>query len=177
MFFLFFVGSVLACSELVDNAVFDSDVDVCNGIYFLKEGIIINGENILFDCHSAVIRGDFGINSGIRIINSNNVTVKNCNVMHYDIGINVQNSEGVFLQDNHLLKNNFGTKFFGSENNMVDSADVSLISSVKIAGSSDNIVSFFNKKIEESSFDNVFNKQIFVFDDPRWLVWSNSFIR
>lgn len=144
-------NSVFACVDLVDNAVYSSDMNVCNKAYFLDNGLKIHGNNILFDCNHGVIRGDFFKNSGITIINSENITIKNCNVMFYDIGINVQNSRNVvFDEDTRLIRNHYGSKFFNSENNFVAGIDVSLKSPIKLAASRDNLINFFNKRVDES---------------------------
>ncbi|RLE46831.1 hypothetical protein DRJ25_03610 [Candidatus Woesearchaeota archaeon] len=151
VFLVFFVSVsvVFGCVDLHDGGVYTNSTDVCNGVFFLKNGIIIHGQDVVFDCNSAVIRGDFE-NSGITIINSGNVTVKDCNVMHFNIGINVQNSNQTVLKGNHLIKNNFGVKFFGSENVFVYGADVSLKSPVRIAGSRGNFIDYFNKRVKDS---------------------------
>ena len=175
--------SVLACVDLEDRGIYGDSVEICNKVYFLDDGVIIHGSDILFDCNNAVLRGDFFKNSGIKIINSDNVTVKNCNVMHYNLGINIQNSRAVILKENHLIKNNYGTKFFGSEECFVYDADVSLKSPVKIAGSKDNFINYFNKRIEKPlGYDNDFNRPLSVSEErkfidftPKFLYWVSPF--
>ena len=174
--------TAFACVELQDGKAYSNSTDVCNKVYFLDEGIIIHGDDVVFDCSSAVLRGNFFKNSGISIINSNNVTIKDCNVMHYSIGINVQNSRDVILMGNHLIKNKLGTKFFGSEDCFVYSADISLKSPVKIAGSKDNFIHYFNKKIKKHDFDNKFNKLLSVSEErknldftPKFVYWISPF--
>ncbi len=144
-------NSVFACVDLENNLVYSNDTQVCNDVFFLDDGIKIHGDNILFDCNNAVLRGDFFKNSGITVINSENITIKNCNVMFYDVGINVQNSENViFGEDIRLIRNHYGSKFFNSVNNFIAGIDVSLKSPVKIAASKGNLINFLNKRVDES---------------------------
>ena len=187
--FLFLISIIIqttfGCIDLVDEGVYLNNTDVCNKVYFLDNGIKIHGNDFIFDCHGAVIRGNYFQKSGVTLINSNNVTIQNCNILFYDVGINVQNSKNAQLKNNHLIKNNFGTKFFGSEDSFVYGADVSLKSPLKIAGSKNNYINYFNKVIETSlCSDNECNKPLYISEEnknfdytPKYISWINPFFR
>ncbi len=177
IFALLLVNTVFACVELEKGAVYQNSSDVCNDVFFLDKGITIHGDDIVFDCNNAVIRGYFFENSGISVINSRNVTINNCNIMFYKVGINVQNSKSVILKENRLIKNLFGTKFFNSEDNFVYGADISLTQPVKVAASKNNFIHYFNKRIEEHLCpDSECNKDFAVSEERRFLNYSPTFL-
>lgn len=78
-------------------------------------GVLIEDDDVVFDCDGYAIRGvEPGINdydgtyAGIRIL-GDNVTVRNCTIQRFDVGIQVGSAEisptNVLLQDNTLFNN------------------------------------------------------------------------
>ncbi|MFW6186237.1 MAG: LamG-like jellyroll fold domain-containing protein, partial [Halobacteriota archaeon] len=100
------------CLAPHDGMRIEKDTKFCPGEYRINDtgekGVIfINSSNITLDCQGSAIIGN---NSGFGIIldGYDNVTVKNCNVSFYDIGINWKNSKNSSLTNNYLLGNHNG---------------------------------------------------------------------
>jgi parallel beta-helix repeat protein len=92
------------CVTPTDDLYINSDTTLCPGVYNISDSgdpgvIIINADNVVLDCNGATLKGD---NSGFGIYNPgfDNVTIKNGNVLNYEIGIPLSES------DNNIISNN-----------------------------------------------------------------------
>ena len=99
--------------EIKENTIF------CHGIYNLENGIKIVNDNLIVDCNNSILAGN-GIDYGILLKDRQNVSVKNCNVTNYEIGIYLDNSSSSILKNNYLAKNKFGIALQNSIGNDVD---------------------------------------------------------
>ncbi|KYK27271.1 hypothetical protein AYK26_04000 [Euryarchaeota archaeon SM23-78] len=137
----------LCCLNPYDNMVLTKDTKLCKGTSYVNDTnddglIIINKSNIVLDCNNASIIGN---RNGKAIYNNgfDNVTIKNCNISSYDVGIEVlncknnnltnnyaeSNGRGIVLDnvnDSHLWYNTIryshydGIHLFNSSNNLLD---------------------------------------------------------
>jgi len=150
---------VLACVVPENGMVIDSSLEFCSDIYYFSKGIIVSGTNIFVDCNSAVLKTWNG-NNGILIEDSVNVTVSGCRIISFQTGIQVRNSSKVVLTDNHLIKNEVGTRFDLVSDSAVSNFDVSLRMPFELIESKNNAVSLLNKRVEgDFCADNFCNEQ------------------
>jgi len=100
---------------------------LCRGDYFLPVGdneaaITIVDDDITFDCNGASIRGDNSCKQnawgdeeekgwGIFLKNRKGIKVVNCTIKNYCIGINIDNSQKVHVENNILGYNHFSSDF------------------------------------------------------------------
>jgi parallel beta-helix repeat protein len=151
--------SVLACVVPENGMVIDSSLEFCSDVYYSSKGIVISGTDIFVDCNSAVLKTWNG-NNGILIENSVNVTVTGCRIISFQTGIHVRNSSKVILTDNHLIKNEVGTRFDLVSDSAVSNFDVSLRMPFELIESKNNAVSLLNKRVEgDFCADNFCNEQ------------------
>ena len=94
----------IPCVTPTDDLYINSDTILCPGIDNIPDSgaegvIIINASNIVLDCNGATLKGD---DSGFGIFNPGfeNVTIKNGNVLNYETGIHL------FESDNSIISNN-----------------------------------------------------------------------
>ena len=143
---LLLAPGVFACIAPSEGLRVDSSLDICNGVYFLKKGLVVSGSNILVDCNGAVLSGLIGY-QGVTIKNSRNVTVQNCKLQGYERGFAVSNSSGIVLVDNSLVKNRVGIQFTGVTKSAVFNHDISLRSDLELVKSEGNFLSNVNKPV------------------------------
>ncbi len=141
------IPAALACVVPRDGMMIGKSVDFCTDVYYLDKGILIEGKNLNLDCNGAVLKSWKG-GRGISIEHSANVTITNCRVVNYNIGLHVRNSTEVYLEDNHLVKNKIGTRFVLVSDSATFNHDVSLSVPFEINQSEDNILSLTNKFVE-----------------------------
>jgi len=139
--------AVMACVVPQEGMLIEYSIQLCSDVYYFDSGIHISGENITVDCAGAVFKSWTG-GRGISIEHSNNVTVTGCRIVNYDIGIYARNSTNLYLNDNHLLRNNVGTRFVVVSDSATFNHDVSLITPFEILESDHNILSLTNKVVE-----------------------------
>jgi hypothetical protein len=132
--------------------VLDNSSTICNDVFYLDEGLTISQENITIDCAGAIIQGKYK-GSAFYISNTKNVVVKNCRIVNYDSAFLVDNSSQVFLFDNHLVRNFFGTTLTETVNSGVYNYDISLRAPLVVLKSTDNVLSASNKFFEGSFCD------------------------
>jgi len=146
---LLLIPSVIAeCVDVQNGKTYPSSREFCGITYFLPDGITITGKDIAINCNTATMRGTFS-NAGITIINSENVTIENCNILHYEIGILVVNSTQVGVKDTGLVRNNIGIKLIDSNQNyFAHINDISLHEMVQVVNSIENAFEYTNKKLE-----------------------------
>ncbi|RJQ21464.1 hypothetical protein C4580_02205 [Candidatus Woesearchaeota archaeon] len=140
----------LACEDLIDGSVITSSVQLCSDTYDVLSGVTVTGENIVFDCGTAVLRGVLGESEiGVRVENARNVTVRKCNIVTFNQGLYLKNVTHSLIRDNALLKNRIGIRLLDSFENILEkNADKSHQFAVSAINSKFNVVMLDNKNIE-----------------------------
>ncbi|MEM7821810.1 MAG: NosD domain-containing protein [Candidatus Aenigmatarchaeota archaeon] len=117
-----------------------------------------NVENFVLDCNNEKIEGNFRNNSyGILILNSINITVKNCILSGFEIGIFVKNSSFITLINNTAEKNEQGIVLLNSAHTTLieNTAEKNLYHGIILYSTFDNYIygnrvrANFDKKILE----------------------------
>ena len=109
--FLFLITSVLAqCVTPYENIEINTSTTFCKGTYYLNDsdtnGVInITGDNLILDCNSSEFIGSNIVNSvGIVIVDRANVTIKNCILRDYFVGIYVK-GDNIHINNSTILGN------------------------------------------------------------------------
>ena len=155
---LFFLAASMVnakCVEPIDLMSINESVVFCSDAFDVPNGINIVASNVELDCGTAVLRGIFDSSEiGIRVENVNNITIKNCNVITFNIGIFLKNVTNSHIYDNALLKNNIGIRMFDSYENLIENNnDKSKVRAVSAVNSRFNIVMLGNKPVEQGFCD------------------------
>jgi len=108
----------------IDDLYINSNTIICpTETYTIEDSglpgvVIINASDVELDCNGATINGT---GSGFGIFNPgfNNVTIKNCNVHNYNVGIKLANSSSNTIINNTISDNNIGIKLDRSEKNKI----------------------------------------------------------
>jgi len=170
LLFVLLAPTVLACVVPQNGMVIDYSVQFCSDVYYFNQGISISGDNILVDCDGAVLKSWTG-GKGISIEHSSNITVTGCRLVSYDKGFYVRNSTKVFLEDNHLVKNQVGARFVVVSDSATFNHDVSLIQPFEILESDHNILSLSNKFVSgdfcSENFCNEHRNAVELFLQPK----------
>lgn len=98
-------------TEIKETAIF------CSGVYDI-DGINAANDNVLIDCNNSALRGN-GIGYGILLKDRQNVSIKNCSISSYEIGIYLDNASYSIINGNYLTKNKFGIASFNSFSNNI----------------------------------------------------------
>jgi len=160
LLFLLLIPAALACVVPEDGMVIDKSTTFCSDVYYLDSGISISGSNITLDCAGAVLNS-WEDGKGISIEHSWNVTVKKCRVINYKTGIYVRNSTNVLLINNHLIRNQIGTRFAVVSESSTLNHDVSLQTPFEMLGSQHNALSLTNKFVSgDYCSDNFCNEPV-----------------
>jgi hypothetical protein len=112
------------CLQLgqMGNIVITTDTDLCPGEYRMDDygdygAIIIKASGITLNGHGAILIGE-GRGVGIVNFRSNNVTIKNCTIKGYDVGLRIEDARNVTLQQNLICGN-------GQRNiELIDASDI-----------------------------------------------------
>lgn len=144
---LLVVPSVLACVVPQEGMVVTSSVQFCSDVHFFDRGIRVTGRDIAVSCDGTVFKSWSG-GKGISIEHAENVSVSGCRIVNYDIGLYVRNSSEVFLEDNHLVKNQVGTRLVVVRDSATFNHDVSLQVPFEVFESEHNALSLTNKPVE-----------------------------
>lgn len=102
-----------------DNMEIQQNVLFCEGAFNIESGIKILNDNLLIECNSTALIGR-GIGYGFLLKDRNGITIKNCNVSNYEIGIYLENTNDSAINYNSLTKNKFGISLLNSYNNNAD---------------------------------------------------------
>lgn len=104
-----------------------NDTVFCPGTYYLTPGIIqLVEDNVELDCNGATLVGD-GSYYAFVLHKASNMTVRNCNIINYYIGISLSPLSGSWsemtynnlLENNRIVNNTYGIHLFGSDNNSI----------------------------------------------------------
>jgi hypothetical protein len=139
------------CSDSLGIGRINKSTVLCSDTYDMPEGIKITSDNLVLDCGTAIIRGNYQKGTGITIENRKNITITRCHVLTYNVGIFISNSTQVHLYDNGMLKNDIGVRMYNAYENIIEKHnDKSIIKPVSAIMSKFNIVMLGNKNIERS---------------------------
>jgi parallel beta-helix repeat protein len=97
-------ATICSCVIPTDDLYINSDTTLCPGFYNIPDSgadgvIIINASNIVLGCNGATLNGD-GSGFGIYNPGFDNVTIKNGNVLNYEIGIHLSGSDSSIISNN-----------------------------------------------------------------------------
>ncbi len=169
LFFVLLAPAAMACVVPEDSLAIDTSTTFCSDVYYFDNGISITGSNLLLNCSGAVLKSWSG-GRGISIEHASNVTVTDCRVVNYGIGIYVRNSTGVYLEDNHLVRNLVGTRLVVVSSSATFNHDVSLTAPFEVFESRNNALSLTNKIVSgpfcETNFCNEHRDAIPLFVQP-----------
>jgi parallel beta-helix repeat protein len=124
---------------------------LCNKAFDVPSGILIRTDNVTLDCNGAIIRGT-GLqdNQGIIIERADDITIKNCNILNFDVGIYIKEGDRNTITHNALLKNRIGVRLLEAfENRFEGNADKSLLKPVSALGSKFNTFWLTNKDLDK----------------------------
>ena len=135
------------CTRELDLPRINQDTRLCADNFYPK-GISITADNIVLDCGTAVLKGEFK-GTGILIQNRKHVTLKNCQIANYDAGILIRNSQDIIILDGNLVRNLIGIKAVDSSGIIVEnSQDISITRPVQLINSAGNVFHYTNKRLE-----------------------------
>jgi parallel beta-helix repeat protein len=124
--------SVLVCFFVFPSFALAADITDCqeitaSGDYTITADIIghsgtcfnIKADDVNFDCNDKTISGD-GTGSGILLSSRTGVTIENCNIEHFDNGINLGSSDGNIITNLHAKTNEaYGIRLLDSDSNTI----------------------------------------------------------
>lgn len=138
------------CQNPMNGKTYTTDRVFCSETFYLPDGIIIDNDNVVIDCGHAVIKGTNFEKTGITIRNRKNIVIKNCKIANYAVGLYIQNSTDIIFYSNTLMRNKVGIKLSSVANCTFDeNSDISLERPMRMTDSSENKISYVNKKVEE----------------------------
>jgi parallel beta-helix repeat protein len=106
-----------------DDLVVTKDTKLCHGFYNISDlggwGVIYvkRGGNVVLDCNGATLNGT-GFGRGIYAGDVRSVTVKNCNIQNYDIGIDTHSVYST-ITNNNLNSNDNGLVLWQANGNTI----------------------------------------------------------
>lgn len=139
------------CTRVLDPPRVDHSLRLCSDNYYphnYPQGISIEADNIVFDCGTSVLHGNFK-NAGIVLNSRKGVTLKNCQVANYDIGILIKNSQDITILNANLIRNHVGIKIIDSSGIVVErSYDISIRKPLQLINTKGNVFHYINKDLE-----------------------------
>jgi len=117
--------------------------------------IVISHDNVTLDCNGFMIDGSSDTGIGVKIT-ADGVTVKNCTIRNFSIGINLVDSDGSTITKNTLTLNDLGIDLeSGSDDNTI-TANTSIANDVfgiRIVSSNFNKIA--RNTLENNLFDGI----------------------
>ncbi len=165
LFSVFAVAVSADCIDLIDGMTINESAVLCSDMYDLPGGITIAGENLVFDCNTAILRGIRGSSEiGITVENSKNITLQNCNIVTFNQGLLLINVSHSLIEKNAFLKNRIGVRMFEAyENILRDNNDKSLQLPISAISSKFNVVMLGNRNVDRSFCEvNSCNKEVYM---------------
>ena len=107
--------TTMPCTVPTDDMNITTDTIFCPGIYSLPNGVNVIANNILLNCNNAQLTGTGTY--GVDVHNRNNVTVKNCKLSGYNMGIGVYSTTNSSITSNLVSGGQYGIRVFGSSGN------------------------------------------------------------
>lgn len=91
------------------NIDITSDTYLCPAQYVMDDygdygAIIIKASGVTLDCQGAILVGE-GRGVGVLNFRSNDVTIKDCTIRGYDVGVRIQDAKDVDIADNWICSN------------------------------------------------------------------------
>lgn len=116
---IFMIGFVSAkCVVPTDGMIITEDTTFCDGEYYLPNGVIIKGNNVVLDCGNAKLIGNGTVsyyNSGIEVSSySSYNTIRRCNVSNYTNGFSINGYSNTFVENIASNSSRYGFRTFGS---------------------------------------------------------------
>lgn len=98
--------------EMLDktgNLTINNDTEICSNVFKLDDdgdygAITIKRNGVTLDCNGAELNGD-GRGYGIYVYRARNVTIKNCKVRGYEVGIRLEDAGNATLSNNQACGN------------------------------------------------------------------------
>ncbi len=135
------------CTRTLDPSRINQDTRFCADNFF-PDGLTITHDNIMLDCGTAVLKGRFKT-AGLTIQGRENITIKDCQLANYEVGILIKNSKNIVIRGINLLRNNIGLKIIDSTGIAVENGyDISLQKPIQLINSKGNVFSYTNKRLE-----------------------------
>ena len=94
-----------------ESIVLSEDLD-CDGDEY---GLVVDSDNVIIDCNGFEIYGGEG-EVGIYSLGFSNVTIRNCSVTSWRIGVHFYNSIDNTIRDSHLYENGWGVRMHNTVN-------------------------------------------------------------
>jgi len=120
-----------------------------------EDCIVISHDNVTLDCNGFMIDGVSDTGIGVKVM-ADGVTVKNCTIRNFSIGIKLENSDGSTITKNTLTLNDLGIDLeSGSEDNTI-TANTSIANDVfgiRIVSSNFNKIA--RNTLENNLFDGI----------------------
>lgn len=139
------------CTELPATGLITESIRLCSDTYDAPDGIKIEADNIMLDCGTGVLRGNYLKGTGITIANRRNITITRCNIATYNVGVYIENSSQVHMYDNAVLKNDIGIRMYNAYENLIEKHnDKSNIKAVSALVSKYNTILLGNKNIDKA---------------------------
>jgi parallel beta-helix repeat protein len=138
------------CEEGFSGMVVTKNTVLCSKQFDAPDSVTVKASNVVLDCNGAIIRGT-GLQAGQGIVleDVNNVTVKNCNVLNFDAGIYIKESNRNTIIHNAFLKNKVGMRMLEAfENRFEGNADKSTLKPVSAIASKFNTIWLTNKDLD-----------------------------
>ena len=105
------------CVVPINSMTITGDTTFCSGTYDIPNGITISGNDIVLDCGDATLLGS-SISLGVFSTNSR-ITVFNCNLEGYAVGIFLNGGNQNVIQNNVISDSEKGINLMQSDNNMI----------------------------------------------------------
>ena len=135
------VSHALTCGETITaDTTLTADLAGC-GLY----GLVVGADNVVLDCDGHAITAETLHSApvaGIRLVGRSGVTVKNCRVSNFIVGIDATSSSFNTFEQNTITASDYGVSLMGSPGNEV--------SGNAITGSK-----YLNVRIENSDWNTV----------------------
>jgi hypothetical protein len=139
------------CIREVDPPRIDQTMTLCADNYYphnYPQGINITKDNVVLDCMTSVLHGEFK-NAGLVIISRKNITIKNCQIANYDIGMLIKNSKQIRIYNANFIHNNIGLKLMNSSSVVVENSfDISIKQPLQLVNSKGNVFHYANKNMK-----------------------------
>ncbi len=140
-----------SCTRMIDPPRIDQNILFCAENYYphnFPNGINITADNIIVDCGTSVFHGSFE-NAGFVIIDRTNITIQNCQIANYDIGMLIKNSNQITILNSNLIRNHIGLKLINSSGIVVENSyDISIKNPVQLVKSEGNSFHYLNKNLK-----------------------------
>ncbi|MGM5482095.1 MAG: NosD domain-containing protein [Nanobdellota archaeon] len=113
------LGLAADCFEPKAGETIDESVTLCSGEFQLDDGMKITSDNVVVKCDDTIIEG-YDNEDAFSIVARENVTIKGCEIVNFQMGITVINSDLVKILDNLIKENKIGLLFTNSNQNLVE---------------------------------------------------------